>query len=80
VQAASRSISVGVIPMRNNVNAPVCVAVINSSHYGGHYSFGNIATAIARRIDASELISFDRPRICDRRDRRDVSAAVIEIW
>lgn len=50
------------------------MAVINSSHYGGHYSFDNIATVIAQ-IDATELISFDRPRI----PTVDVTTGVIEI-
>jgi len=74
MQVAGSSISVSVIYLRNNVNAPVCVAVINSSHYVGHYSFGNIATVISQ-IDATELISFDRPRI----PTVDVTARLIEI-
>jgi len=74
VQPSGSSISVRVIYLHNIVNAPFCVAVINSSHYGGHYSFGNIATVIAQ-IDATELISFDRPRI----PTVDVTTGLIEI-
>lgn len=76
MQAAGRSKSVRVIYLPNNVNAPVCVqAVINSSHYGGHYSFGNNIATVIGQIDATELISFDRPRI----PTVDVTAGVIEI-
>lgn len=56
MQAASRSIyrCVLYIPTKQCKRSGLCCGgVINSSHYVGHYSFGNIATVIVR-IDASE--------------------------